>query len=125
MNENAATMQASGVSVRAVCSPTASDSIPAMNGPAARPNRFWNSDNIDAPVDRTPGWITSMTIAAAGPTVQLSYAKMQMQLGMLANNLEVNFAMEAWGLQSSGGTEDYLEGHRAFYEKRDPRFTGR
>ena len=62
---------------------------------------------------------------AAGPTVQLSYAKMQMQLGMLANNLDVNFAMEAWGLQSSGGTEDYLEGHRAFYEKRDPRFTGR
>ncbi|MBW8826007.1 MAG: enoyl-CoA hydratase/isomerase family protein [Acidobacteria bacterium] len=62
---------------------------------------------------------------AAGPTVQLSFAKMQMQLGMLANNLEVNFAMEAWGLQSSGGTEDYLEGHRAFYEKRDPRFTGR
>jgi 2-(1,2-epoxy-1,2-dihydrophenyl)acetyl-CoA isomerase len=62
---------------------------------------------------------------AAGPTVQLTYAKMQMQLGLLANNLDVNYAMEAWGLQSAGATEDYLEGHRAFYEKRDPRFIGR
>lgn len=61
---------------------------------------------------------------AAGPTVQLSFAKMQMQLGMTVNNLDVNYAMEAWGLQSAGKTEDYLEGHRAFYEKREPRFKG-
>ena len=61
---------------------------------------------------------------AAGPTVQLTFAKMQMQLGLLANNLDVNYVMEAWGLQSAGRTEDYLEGHRAFYEKRDPQFKG-
>ena len=42
-----------------------------MNGPSARPNRFWNSDSTDAPVERTPGWITSITIAATGPTVQV------------------------------------------------------
>jgi 2-(1,2-epoxy-1,2-dihydrophenyl)acetyl-CoA isomerase len=62
---------------------------------------------------------------AAGPTVQLTFAKLQMQLGMRANDLDVNFALEAWGLQSAGVTEDYLEGHRAFYEKRDPDFKGR
>jgi enoyl-CoA hydratase/carnithine racemase len=61
---------------------------------------------------------------AAGPTVQLTFAKMQMQLGLAANNLDVNYVMEAWGLQSAGRTEDYLEGHRAFYEKRDPEFKG-
>jgi len=61
---------------------------------------------------------------AAGPTVQLTFAKMQMQMGLTANNLDINYALEAWGLQSAGRTEDYLEGHRAFYEKRDPRFTG-
>lgn len=62
---------------------------------------------------------------AEGPTVQLTFAKMQVRLGMLANNPDVNYAMEAWGLQSAGFTDDYLEGHRAFYEKRDPRFRGR
>ncbi len=62
---------------------------------------------------------------ASGPTVQLTFAKMQVRLGMLANNPDVNYAMEAWGLQSAGLTEDYLEGHRAFYEKRDPEFRGR
>ena len=65
-------MHANGVSVSAISSPTASDNAPAMNGPERRPNRFWNSDRIDAPVERTPGWITSMTIAAAGPTVQVA-----------------------------------------------------
>jgi 2-(1,2-epoxy-1,2-dihydrophenyl)acetyl-CoA isomerase len=61
---------------------------------------------------------------AAGPTVQLTFAKMQMQLGLAANNLDLNYVMEAWGLQSAGRTEDYLEGHRAFYEKRDATFRG-
>ena len=61
---------------------------------------------------------------AAGPTVQLTFAKLQMQLGLTQNNLDVNYAMEAWGLQSAAKTEDYLEGHRAFYEKREPRFKG-
>jgi 2-(1,2-epoxy-1,2-dihydrophenyl)acetyl-CoA isomerase len=70
---------------------------------------------------------TAMDLArkiAQGPTVQLTYAKMQMQLGLSVNNLEVNYALEAWGLQSAQRTDDYLEGHRAFYEKRDPRFRG-
>jgi 2-(1,2-epoxy-1,2-dihydrophenyl)acetyl-CoA isomerase len=62
---------------------------------------------------------------AKGPTVQLSFAKMQMQMGLAANNLDVAHALEAWGLQSASRTEDYLEGHRAFYEKRDPDFEGR
>ena len=62
---------------------------------------------------------------ATGPTVQLTYAKMQMQLGMTVNNLDVNYALEAWGLQSASHTQDYLEGHRAFYERRDPDFEGR
>jgi enoyl-CoA hydratase/carnithine racemase len=57
--------------------------------------------------------------------VQLSFAKMQMQMGLAANNLDVAHALEAWGLQSASRTEDYLEGHRAFYEKRDPDFEGR
>ena len=48
-------MQASGVSVRALSSPKASDSAPPMSGPIARPNRFWNSDSTEAPVERTPG----------------------------------------------------------------------
>jgi 2-(1,2-epoxy-1,2-dihydrophenyl)acetyl-CoA isomerase len=61
---------------------------------------------------------------AKGPTVQLTFAKMQMQTGLAANNLDVAHAMEAWGLQSASRTEDYLEGHRAFYEKRDPEFLG-
>jgi len=61
---------------------------------------------------------------ASGPTVQLTYAKMQIQLGLTVNNLDVNLALEAWGLQSAGRTQDYLEGHRAFYEKRDPEFKG-
>jgi 2-(1,2-epoxy-1,2-dihydrophenyl)acetyl-CoA isomerase len=61
---------------------------------------------------------------AAGPTVQLTFAKMQMQMGLAANNLDISYVMEAWGLQSASGTEDYLEGHRSFYEKRDPRFKG-
>ncbi len=61
---------------------------------------------------------------ASGPTVQLTYAKMQMQLGLAANSLDVNYALEAWGLQSAGRTQDYLEGHRAFYEKREPEFKG-
>ena len=61
---------------------------------------------------------------ASGPTVQLSFAKMQMQLGLVANSLDVNYAMEAWGLQSASRTEDYLEGHRAFYDKREPNFNG-
>jgi len=61
---------------------------------------------------------------AAGPTVQLTFAKMQMQLGLTSNNLDVNYALEAWGLQSASATEDYLEGHRSFYEKREPRFRG-
>jgi 2-(1,2-epoxy-1,2-dihydrophenyl)acetyl-CoA isomerase len=64
------------------------------------------------------------TRIAKGPTVQLTFAKMQMQSGLAANNLDVAHAMEAWGLQSAGRTEDYLEGHRAFYEKRDPDFKG-
>lgn len=71
--------------------------------------------------------IATMDLAtkiAKGPTVQLTFAKMQMQLGLAANNLDVAHAMEAWGLQSVGQTEDYLEGHRAFYEKRDPEFKG-
>ena len=38
----------------------ASDSTPAMKGPAARPNRFWNSASTEEPVARTPGWMTSM-----------------------------------------------------------------
>jgi enoyl-CoA hydratase/carnithine racemase len=50
---------------------------------------------------------------------------MQMQMGLAANNLDVAHALEAWGLQSASRTEDYLEGHRAFYEKRDPDFEGR
>jgi 2-(1,2-epoxy-1,2-dihydrophenyl)acetyl-CoA isomerase len=61
---------------------------------------------------------------AAGPTVQLTYAKLQMHLGLRANDLDVNYALEAWGLQSASRTEDYLEGHRAFYEKRPPEFKG-
>ena len=52
-------------------SPQASDSTPTMNGPAARPNRFWNSASTDEPVARTPGWMTSITIAETGPTVQV------------------------------------------------------
>ena len=62
---------------------------------------------------------------AAGPTVQLTFAKMQVKLGMQANHADVNYAMEAWGLQSAALTDDYLEGHRAFYEKRAPDFRGR
>ena len=62
---------------------------------------------------------------AAGPTVQLTFAKMQVRLGMAANDPEVNYAMEAWGLQSATFTDDYLEGHQAFYDKRDPDFKGR
>lgn len=65
------------------------------------------------------------TKIAGGPTVQLTFAKMQMQLGLAANNLDVNYALEAWGLQSASRTEDYQEGHRAFYERREPRFRGR
>jgi 2-(1,2-epoxy-1,2-dihydrophenyl)acetyl-CoA isomerase len=61
---------------------------------------------------------------AAGPTVALTFAKMQMHVGLAADNLDVNYAMEAWGLQSAAQTEDYLEGHRSFYEKREPRFRG-
>src|SRR3954453_11906133 len=61
---------------------------------------------------------------AGGPPVQLSFAQMQMQMGLVANNLDISYAMEAWGLQSAARTEDYLEGHRAFYEKRDRQFRG-
>jgi 2-(1,2-epoxy-1,2-dihydrophenyl)acetyl-CoA isomerase len=61
---------------------------------------------------------------ASGPTVQLTYAKMQMQLGLTVDNLEMSYALEAWGLQSASRTQDYLEGHRAFYERRDPDFKG-
>src|SRR5262245_51816919 len=42
-----------------------------MNGPAARPKRFWNSARTDSPVARTPGWTTSVTTAETGPTVQV------------------------------------------------------
>ena len=42
-----------------------------MKGPAARPNRFWNRASTDAPVARMPGWITSITTAETGPTVQV------------------------------------------------------
>ena len=51
--------------------PEASDSTPTMKGPAARPNRFWNSASTEAPVARTPGWMTSITIADTGPTLQV------------------------------------------------------
>ena len=57
--------------VSADCRPSASDSTPAMNGPAARPNRFWNSASTEAPVARTPGCTTSITTAETGPTVQV------------------------------------------------------
>ena len=46
--------------------------MPATKGPAARPNRFWNSASTDEPVARTPGWTTSITMAVTGPTVQVA-----------------------------------------------------
>src|SRR6516165_6045154 len=39
-NDSAATTQPTGVNVSAISNPTASDNAPAMNGPAANPNRF-------------------------------------------------------------------------------------
>ena len=69
--EAAATALNRGMIVSANSSPQASENRPAMKGPKASPNKFWNRASREHPVARTPGWTTSMTIAAVGPTVQV------------------------------------------------------
>src|SRR5207249_4705226 len=69
---SAASTPKAGMTLSAVVRPKASDSTPARYGPAASPNKFWNSASTDEPVARTPGWTTSITMADTGPTVQVA-----------------------------------------------------
>src|SRR6516162_1848529 len=69
--EAAATALNRGMIVSADSSPQASENRPAMKGPKASPNKFWNRASTDNPAARTPGWTTSIMIAAVGPTVHV------------------------------------------------------
>ena len=70
-NSSAARHANNGVNWSAAARPRRSDRTPLMAGPAASPNRFWNSDSTDAPVERSASGITSMAIAAAVPTLHV------------------------------------------------------
>lgn len=61
---------------------------------------------------------------ARGPGVSLGLAKRLMNLGM-TDTFDSYLVREELGQAVVFGTEDFLEGTRAFLEKRKPRFTGR
>lgn len=61
---------------------------------------------------------------ARGPAVSLGLSKRLMNLGM-TETFDSYLVREELGQAVVFGTEDFLEGTRAFREKRSPRFTGR
>ena len=60
---------------------------------------------------------------ASGPAVALAQAKSLLNRS-LGNNLGDQLAAEAHAMGQSAASEDFVEGPRAFLEKRKPRFTG-
>lgn len=61
---------------------------------------------------------------AAGPSVAMAQAKFLMNQS-LNNTLPEQLAAETIGMGLSAATEDFIEGPKAFLEKRKPQFTGR
>ncbi|HRR42365.1 MAG TPA: enoyl-CoA hydratase-related protein [Syntrophales bacterium] len=70
---------------------------------------------------------TTLEIAAKlaqGPTKAYAIAKENLNRSMMAN-LESQLELERIGMMAASRTEDYVEGVRAFLEKRKPVFKGR
>jgi 2-(1,2-epoxy-1,2-dihydrophenyl)acetyl-CoA isomerase len=81
-------------------------------------NRVWPDEEFAARADELTGRL------AEGPT--RSYAGIKRQLNQsLYERLDDHLEFEAQVQQEAGSSEDFIEGVKAFIEKRPPRFTGR
>ncbi len=61
---------------------------------------------------------------AAGPTKAYASAKALINNSML-QSLEGQMEKERWGISGCGGTEDFVEGYQAVFNKSKPNFKGR